>query len=97
MKRVKFGYLGTVPTIIDLYRLNTVEGRRFKNTYIKRPKMNKINQEVPQQSLKDNVQVHKETFEYYMEALGSDPEEFDVVSILDGLHEGREKKCKRDA
>ena len=57
MKRVKFGYPGTLQTIIDLYRPNTVEGSKFKNTYIKRLKLDKINQEVPQQSPKDNLQV----------------------------------------
>ena len=55
-----------------------------------RPKLDKINQEVPQQSPKDNVQVPEEPFECCMEGMGSDPEEFDVVSILAGLHEGRE-------
>ena len=55
MKRVKFSYLGTLQKIIDLYRPSIVEGSRFKNTYIKRSKMDKINQEVPQQSPKDNV------------------------------------------
>ena len=39
---------------------------------------------------KDNVQVPEEPFEYCMEGMGSDLEEFDVVSILAGLHEGRE-------
>ena len=75
---------------MDLYRPSTIEGRRFKNIYIKRPKLDKINQEVPQQYPKDNVQVPEEPFEYCMEGMGSDPEEFDVVSILAGLHEGRE-------
>jgi len=74
MKRVKFSYPGTLQKIIDLYRPNTVEGSRFKNTYIKRPKMDKINQEVPQQSPKDNVQVPEEPFEYCMEGMGSDLE-----------------------
>ena len=90
MKRVKFNYLGTLQKIIDLYRPSTVEGNRFKNTYIKRSKLDKINQEVPQQSPKDNVQVLEEPFEYYMEGMGSDPKEFDDVSIMAGLHEGRE-------
>ena len=90
MKRVKFSYPGTLQTIIDLYRPNTVEGSRFKNTYIKRPKLDKINQGFPQQSPKDNVQVPEEPFEYCMEGMGSDPKEFDVVSILTGLHEGGE-------
>ena len=63
LKRVKFSYLDTVQKIIDLYRPNTVEGSRFKNTYIKRSKLDKINQEVPQQSPKDNVQVLEEPFE----------------------------------
>ena len=88
MKRVKFSYPGTLQKIIDLYRPRTVEGSRFKNTYIKRPKLDKINQEVPQQYPKDNVQLSEEPFEYCMEGMGSDPEEFDVVSILAGLHEG---------
>ena len=43
MKRVKFSYPGTLQNIIDLYRPSTVEGRRFKNTYIKRSKLDKIN------------------------------------------------------
>ena len=43
MKRVKFNYPGTSQKIIDLYRPNTVEGSRFKNTYIKRLKLDKIN------------------------------------------------------
>ena len=33
---------------------------------------------------------NEEPFEYCMEGLGSDPEEFDAVLILAGLHEGRE-------
>ena len=53
-------------------------------------KLDKINQEVPQQSPKDNVQVLEEPFEYYMEGMGSDPEEFDAISILAELHEGKE-------
>ena len=52
--------------------------------------MEKINQEFPQQSAKDNVQVPEDPFEYCMEGLGSDPKEFYVVSILAGLHEGKE-------
>ena len=43
MKRVKFSYPDTLQKIIDLYRPNTVEGSIFKNTYIKRPKLDKIN------------------------------------------------------
>ena len=53
-------------------------------------KLEKINQEVPQQSPKDNLQVHEEPFKYCMQGMGSDPEEFDVVLIPAGLHEGRE-------
>ena len=45
-------------------------------------KLDKINQEVPQQYPKDNVQASEEPFEYCMEGFRSDPEEFDVVSIL---------------
>ena len=63
MKRVKFNYSVTLQKIIDLYRPSTVEGSRFKNTYIKRPKLDKINQEVPQQYPKDNVQVPEDPFE----------------------------------
>ena len=71
MKRVKFSYPGTLQKIIDLYRPSTVEGSRFKNTYIKRSKLDKINQEVPQQSPKDNVQVPEDPFEYCMQGMGS--------------------------
>ena len=90
MKWVKFSYPSTPQKIIDLYRPSTIEGSIFKNTYIKRSKLDKINQEVPQQSPKDNVQVLEETFEYCMQGMGSDPEEFEAVSILVELHEGRE-------
>ena len=55
MKRVKFSYPGTLQFFFYLYRPNTVEGSRFKNTYIKRSKLKKINKEVPQQSPKDNA------------------------------------------
>ena len=78
MKRVKFSYPSTLQKNIDLYQ-PSVEGSRFKNTCIKRPKLEKINQEVPQQSPKDNVQVLEEPFEYCIQGMGSDPEEFDVV------------------
>ena len=74
MKRVKFSHPGTLQKIIDLYQPSTVEGSIFKNTYIKRPKLDKINQEVPQQYPKDNVKVPEEPFEYCMEDMGSDPE-----------------------
>ena len=43
MKRVKFSYPGTLQKIIDLYRPSTIEGSIFKNTYIKRSKLGKIN------------------------------------------------------
>jgi hypothetical protein len=41
MKRVKFSYPSTLQKMIDLYRPNTIEGRRFKNTCIKRSKPKK--------------------------------------------------------
>ena len=63
MKRVKFSYPSTLQKIMVLYRPNTVEGSIFKNTYIKRLKLKEINQEFPQQSPKDNVQVPEEPFE----------------------------------
>ena len=43
MKRVMFSYLGTIQKIIDIYQPSIAEGSRFKNTYIKRPKLEKIN------------------------------------------------------
>ncbi len=79
---MKFSYPGTLQKIIDLYHPSTVEGSRFKNTYIKRSKVDKINRDVPQQSPKDNVQVPEEPFENCMQGMGSNPEELDAVSIL---------------
>ena len=90
MKKVKFSYPGTLQKIVDLYRPSNVEGSRFKNTYLRRSSLDKINKEVPQQSPTDNVQVPERPFEYCMQGIGSDPEELDAVSILAGLHEGKE-------
>ena len=48
MKKVKFSYPGTLQKIVDLYRPSNVKGSRFKNTYLRRSNLDKINKEVPQ-------------------------------------------------
>ena len=56
MKRVKFSYLGTLQKIIDLCRPSVV-GSNSIRTYIRKPKEQQKNEELPQPYLKNNVEV----------------------------------------
>ena len=99
MKRVKFSYLGTLQNIIDLCRPSVV-GSNSIRTYIRNPKEQQKNEELPQPSLKNNVEgvstittsiVHEQPFEDNIKYVGNDMpslfhEEDFVVTTLAGMH-----------
>ena len=99
MKRVKFNYPGTLQKIIDLCRPSVV-GSNYIRTYIRKPKEQQKNEELPQPSLKYDVEgvstvttsiVHGKHFEDNMESMGNDmpslfPEEDVVVTTLARMH-----------
>ena len=80
MKRVKFSYSGTLQKIIHLCRPYVV-GSNSIRTYIRKPKEQQKNEELPQPYLKNNVDgfstvttstVHGQPFEDNMESVGND-------------------------
>ena len=55
MKRVKFSYSSTLQKNIDLCRPSVVESNSIR-TYIRKPKEQQKNEELPQISLKNNIE-----------------------------------------
>ena len=99
MNRVKFSYPGTLKTNIDLCWPNVV-GSKSIRTYIRKPKEQQKNEELPQPSLKNNVEavstvntstIHGQPLEENMEPVGNNMpslslEEDVVVTNLVGIH-----------
>ena len=99
MKRVKFSYPDTLQKIIDLCRPSVV-GSKSIRTYIRKPKEQQKNEELPQPHLKNYVEGvststtsagYEQPFEDNMESVGNEmpslsPEEDVAITNLAGMH-----------